>query len=73
MGRPRIEHCKKCGHPSREVGELSLAKKCPSCGETAQIQNRRELIAHNGQYFEHWRQRIAASVGATLDGPRGRA
>lgn len=70
MGRPRIQNCKVCGHPSSKVGTLSYRKKCPACGERAQIQNRRQLIAAQGPYFDHWRERLAASLGARLDGPR---
>lgn len=30
------------------------------------IQNYRELNAHSGPFFEHWRRRVVASVGGVL-------
>lgn len=73
MGRPLIVNCKKCGRPLGDPNKRSWTKQCPSCGETAQLDNRRQLMAHQGPYFDHWRRQLAASVGATLDAPRPRA
>jgi predicted nucleic acid-binding Zn-ribbon protein len=73
MGRPRTVNCTRCGHAPPSGVTLSARKRCPNCGETAQIDNLRQLVAHKGPYFDHWRERLAASVGATLDGRGPRA
>lgn len=30
------------------------------------IDNRRQLRAHSGPWFDHWRRKVAAAVGAVL-------
>jgi predicted RNA-binding Zn-ribbon protein involved in translation (DUF1610 family) len=73
MARRKTGRCKTCGRLMQPGELLSWTVQCPECGERAQIENKRELVAHHGPHFEHWRRRIAASVGASLDGHRERA
>jgi predicted MarR family transcription regulator len=36
------------------------------------VENRRSLIAHTGEAFEHWRRRCLAAFGVVVvDNPRG--
>ena len=39
---------------------------CSDCGARIEIENAVQLHYHNGPRFDHWRQRIAASVGAII-------
>jgi hypothetical protein len=48
------------------VGSLSARGKCQSCGADHSIENATQLHEHRGPYFEHWRVRVAASVGGVL-------
>jgi hypothetical protein len=45
---------------------MSARYKCRDCGIGRCIENALALNAHKGPYFEHWRRRVAASVGAML-------
>lgn len=45
---------------------MSARYKCRECGIGHCVDNAVELNAHRGPYFEHWRRRVAASVGALL-------
>jgi hypothetical protein len=45
---------------------MSARYKCRECGIGRCIDNALALHAHKGPYFEHWRRRVAASVGALL-------
>lgn len=57
-----------------ECGPLSARYKCQECGETAMLENRRELVAHEGPAFDHWLTRTLASFGIVdLDAGRGKA
>jgi hypothetical protein len=59
-------NCRSCGR-EREEGELfSRRGKCEECGEGRMIENRRQLRAHDGPWFVHWRRAVAAAVGAIL-------
>jgi hypothetical protein len=48
---------------------ISARGLCPDCGDDAQLENTSQLRAHRGPRFDHWRQRIAASVGGALVKP----
>jgi hypothetical protein len=45
---------------------MSARYKCRDCGLGHVVDNALELNAHKGPYFDHWRRRVAASVGALL-------
>jgi len=66
---PRFDYkrCKRCGERDAAIGLLSHERLCQDCGEEIRLANNRELAAHTGPAFDHWRRRVAASVGATLD------
>lgn len=55
--------CHGCGKHRDEVGPLSARYKCAACGEAAMIENHRELVAHAGPRFAHWRRRTLAAFG----------
>jgi hypothetical protein len=53
---------------------LSARYKCAACGEAAMIENHRELLAHAGPRFAHWRRRTLAAFGVVaVDTDRGEA
>jgi hypothetical protein len=47
-----------------ECGALSSTKLCVDCGLGRWTANHSQLKAHSGPWFDHWRRRVAASVGA---------
>ena len=63
---PRLDYknCKNCGRHVSECGVLSNTRLCADCGLERLNASVHEQIAHNGPIFDHWRRRIAASVGA---------
>jgi hypothetical protein len=65
---PRLDYkrCRCCGRGPEEVGPLSHTRLCPECGKTARENNNWQLHTHHGPYFNRWRERTAASVGAVL-------
>jgi predicted nucleic acid-binding Zn-ribbon protein len=58
--------CKLCGREYDEAGHLSARYKCLECSMRRFNSNWQQLHAHSGPYFDHWRRRVAASVGAML-------
>ena len=64
VGRPPITNCKVCDRHVDECGPLSLAYLCARCGSERWLENHSQLKAHSGPWFDHWRRRVAASVGA---------
>lgn len=62
-------HCKRCQRSKAETGGFSARGKCASCGETLVIENNRQLAAHDGPFFEHWRRRSLAALGVFLPLP----
>lgn len=58
--------CKRCHRPVEECGPLSARYRCAACGEEAMTGNHRQLVAHSGPWFLHWRRRTAEAVGAVL-------
>lgn len=50
---------------------MSARGRCADCGESTQLANNRQLAAHGGPFFDHWRRRSAAALGLVLvDEPR---
>lgn len=49
-----------------EVSNVSQAGYCPEHGAERMTANYEQLRAHDGPFFNHWRERIAASVGAVM-------
>lgn len=63
--------CRVCHKTRLEVGPLSARGKCSRCGLERSADEQLQLAEHRGPYFEHWRERMAASVGGVLlDGAR---
>lgn len=58
--------CRVCGEHRDVVGPMSARGKCDGCGAAHFRENYRQLHAHAGPWFEHWRRAVAASVGAVL-------
>ena len=58
--------CKRCERPVSECGSLSARYLCPDCGKTRMTNNLYSLVYHAGPFFDHWRARVAASVGANI-------
>ena len=73
MPRTDYKNCRLCGKHVSEVGELSHTRLCVPCGQRQLRASVLEQRDHRGPIFQHWRTRIAASVGATLlDSPSPR-
>lgn len=58
--------CKRCERDTEECGPLSARYLCSDCGETALIENRRQLREHTGPWFLHWRRQAVAALGGVL-------
>lgn len=65
---PRLDYknCRNCGRHASEVGELSHTRLCPDCGRGIFRDNLDALTTMSGPFALHWRERVAASVGAVL-------
>lgn len=61
-----ILECRHCGREREDGERFSARGRCVDCGEGRQIANRRQLHAHAGPFFDHWRERCAAAFGALL-------
>ena len=66
MPRPTYKTCRRCGGHVSEVGELSHTRLCRTCGPEVLAAAVLEQVNHDGPTFQHWRRRIAASVGAVV-------
>lgn len=66
MPRTDYKTCRLCGRHTDEVGPLSHTRLCQQCWETRLIASVVEQKQHSGPIFQHWRLRIAASVGAVF-------
>jgi len=64
MPRDDYKNCRNCGGPSAEVGPLSHNRFCRPCAERLEAEAILQQVNHSGPVFQHWRRRIAASVGA---------
>jgi hypothetical protein len=58
--------CRVCGGTPDEVGPISGTGHCFEHANEKFQDNLTQLVEHSGPQFEHWRRRLAASVGATL-------
>jgi len=58
--------CHGCGGHRDEVGKLSNRYKCADCGDRAILENRHQLEASSGPYFDHWRRRCLRAFGVGL-------
>lgn len=56
--------CRACGRHKSQAGPISGTGLCQPCGLERMEENLEQLVAHNGPRFTHWRQRLAASLGA---------
>lgn len=65
-GRPRRVTCRVCQMTFDDPSVLSKRGKCPACAEWLINENLRQLEAHDGPFFRHWRGKLAASVGGRL-------
>jgi hypothetical protein len=61
--------CRVCGVTAAEVGNISALGYCREHGIERALENQEQLRAHAGPLFDHWRARMAASVGAVLPEP----
>lgn len=66
MARNTRATCRVCGKHAREVGPISWAGYCSVHGPQVRDQANDDMHYHRGPYFDHWRRRMAASVGAVL-------
>jgi hypothetical protein len=66
MPRSDYRICRECGRHSDECGPLSHTRLCGDCGMTRLAASVVEQVEHEGPIFQHWRARIAASVGAVI-------
>lgn len=66
MPRDDLKTCRGCGSHVDECGPLSHSRLCVECGVTRSAQALEQMVSHDGPVFQHWRARIAASVGAVL-------
>jgi hypothetical protein len=65
-GRPHRSTCRVCQKPVEDRSILSKRGKCPECAEWLIEENIRQVAAHRGPFFLHWRRQMAASVGGRL-------
>jgi hypothetical protein len=66
MPRADYKTCKRCERHTNECGVLSHTRLCADCGREVLTSSIIEQASHSGPIFQHWRRRIAASVGATV-------
>lgn len=72
---PRTDYttCRHCGRHADECGPLSHTRLCGDCGPALLAASVIEQVEHDGPIFQHWRARIAASVGAVIGDATGKA
>lgn len=65
---PRLDYktCKVCGRHASEVGPLSHTRLCAEHSRARLTAAIVEQVEHDGPVFQHWRRRIAASVGGVI-------
>lgn len=66
MPDARRTTCRICGKSSDEVGPISWRGKCMDDAKERIAGNMYGMVTMSGPYAQHWRRRMAASVGATL-------
>lgn len=66
MGRGHFhpKRCRVCGDGDHNGVHVSQTGLCPTHSVAVMADNIRQLAAHDGPNFKHWRYRLAASVGA---------
>ena len=64
MADPRRKTCRLCGKHASEVGPITWGGYCIEHGLAVKESNARQLHAHNGPAFKHWRERTIAALGA---------
>lgn len=67
MPRTDYKNCRGCGRHTSECGVLSRSRLCIDCGLERNAQAAVQMQTHSGPVFQHWRRRIAASVGAVIE------
>lgn len=67
MSSDRRRNCRRCGGHESKVGPISWRGKCMNCGLEAEREAIIQLANHDGPVFQHWRVRVAASVGAVVE------
>jgi hypothetical protein len=65
---PRLDYktCRECGKHTNEVGLLSHTRLCLACAKRLSAANYDQVQARSGPFFQRWRARTAASIGAVL-------
>ena len=66
MARNSYRHCRFCGGHESEVGPISWRGYCKPHGVMIRDKANDDMHYHQGPYFDHWRRRMAASVGGVL-------
>lgn len=61
-----LNKCKLCHGPVSDRDELTARGNHIDCAKAAMRANNVQLSEHRGPYFDHWRRRMAASVGGVL-------
>jgi hypothetical protein len=61
-----IRACRHCGRPAEYRGQLTLSGYHIECAEERQRESTRQLVAHDGPWFDHWRNRCRAAFGVNL-------
>lgn len=63
------KYCRDCHKHESEVGRISWRGLCAAHSEQREVENNRQLAAHAGPWFDHWRRRSAAALGIFLPPP----
>ena len=66
MPRADYKTCRKCRGHVTAVGPLSHTRLCVPCSKLVSEQNYDQVQARSGPFFQYWRARTAASIGAVL-------
>lgn len=66
MPKLTYKTCRVCGRHASEVGLLSHTRTCIECAHAIQESHNLQMHQHNGPWFERWRLKMAASVGAII-------
>ena len=62
----RRQNCRICERHVSACGDLSKRGKCQDCALALMEANAVGIAAHTGPFFNYWRERMAASVGAKI-------
>lgn len=73
MARWHPKSCKVCGIRASADEPISATGLCIEHAVDRMEANNRQIAAHNGPFFDHWRRRVLASFGGVpLDEVRDR-